>query len=55
MVCQDKYEAAKLQRTEAMHDLVSCADQSIQESIKTLPHLANKLKASLGIRDNGSM
>ncbi|KAK7334489.1 hypothetical protein VNO80_26246 [Phaseolus coccineus] len=55
MVCQDKYEAAKLQRTEAMHDLVSCADQSIQESIKTLPHLANKLKTSLGIRDNGSV
>lgn len=55
MVCQDKYEAARLQKkNDAMNDLVSCADQSIQESIKTLPHLANKLKASFGISDNGS-
>ncbi|XP_061373044.1 uncharacterized protein LOC133315427 [Gastrolobium bilobum] len=53
MVCQDKYEAAKLQqKTGAMNDLVSCADQSIQESIKMLPLLTNKLKASFGIRDN---
>ncbi|XP_014500526.1 protein FAM136A [Vigna radiata var. radiata] len=55
MVCQDKYEAAKLQRTEAKHDLLSCADKAIQESIETLPHLANKLKSSLGIRDNDFM
>ena len=55
MVCQDKYEAARLQKkNDAMNDFVSCADQSIQENIKTLPHLANKLKASFGIRDNGS-
>ncbi|RZC23601.1 hypothetical protein D0Y65_003087, partial [Glycine soja] len=55
MVCQDKYEAARLQKkNDAMNDLVSCADQSILESIKTLPHLANKLKASFGISDNGS-
>ena len=47
MVCQDKYEAARLQKkNDAMNDFVSCADQSIQENIKTLPHLANKLKAS---------
>ncbi|XP_020208090.1 protein FAM136A [Cajanus cajan] len=49
MVCQDKYEAAKLQQNGAMNDLISCADQSIQESINTLPHLANKLKKSFGI------
>ncbi|KAK7322433.1 hypothetical protein VNO77_25812 [Canavalia gladiata] len=56
MVCQDKYEAAKLQKkTGAMNDLVSCADQSIQESIKMLPLLASKLKASFGISDNGSL
>ncbi|KAL2335865.1 hypothetical protein Fmac_010311 [Flemingia macrophylla] len=50
MVCQDKYEAAKLQQNGAMNDLISCADQSIQESINTLPHLANKLKNSFGIK-----
>ncbi|RDX95007.1 Protein FAM136A, partial [Mucuna pruriens] len=56
MVCQDKYEAARLQqKSGAVFDLVSCADQSIQESIKTLPHLANKLKASFGISDNNSI
>lgn len=55
MVCQDKYEAAKLQqKTGAMSDLINCADQAIQESINMLPLLTNKLKASFGISDNGS-
>ena len=56
MVCQDKYEAAKLQqKTGTVNDLVSCADEAIQDSIKMLPHLANKLQASFGISDNGSL
>ncbi|TKY49867.1 FAM136A protein [Spatholobus suberectus] len=55
MVCQDKYEAAKLQKAGATNDLVSCADQSIQESINMLPHLVNRLKASFGISDTGSL
>ncbi|KAJ1417012.1 hypothetical protein SESBI_16956 [Sesbania bispinosa] len=56
MVCQDKYEAAKLQqKTGATNDLVSCADQAILDSIKVLPHLANKLKASFGISGNGPL
>ncbi|KAK7259822.1 hypothetical protein RIF29_25437 [Crotalaria pallida] len=53
MVCQDKYEAAKLQQKPgAVNDLLSCADLSIQEGIKMLPLLTNKFKASFGIRDN---
>ncbi|KAF7824900.1 protein FAM136A-like [Senna tora] len=52
MVCQDKYEAAKLQKKNgAMNDLVSCADHSIQESIQMLPLIAEKLKSSLFIGD----
>uniref|UniRef100_A0A7N1A2J5 Protein FAM136A n=1 Tax=Kalanchoe fedtschenkoi TaxID=63787 RepID=A0A7N1A2J5_KALFE len=55
MVCQDKFETAKLQqiRTEAMKNLESCVEQSIQESISTLPHLVGKLKSSLSMRGNG--
>ncbi|KAK7259827.1 hypothetical protein RIF29_25442 [Crotalaria pallida] len=53
MVCQDKYEAAKLQQKPgAVNDLLSCADLSIQDGIKMLPLLTNKFKASFGIRDN---
>ncbi|KAH7836220.1 hypothetical protein Vadar_033772 [Vaccinium darrowii] len=53
MVCQDKFEAAKLQqiKTDAMKDLESCVDQSVQDSIKTLPHLVGSLKASLSISE----
>ncbi|KAJ7947446.1 hypothetical protein O6P43_028063 [Quillaja saponaria] len=52
MVCQDKYDAAKLQRkSSAMNDMVSCADLTIQDSIKILPHLAGNLKASFSIYD----
>ncbi|XP_059632973.1 uncharacterized protein LOC132275478 [Cornus florida] len=53
MVCQDKFEGAKLQhtRTDAMKDLESCVDQSIQDSIKTLPHLVGRLEASLSVKD----
>jgi hypothetical protein len=55
MVCQDKYEGAKLQKkTGAMNDMISCADQAIQDNIKMLPLLTNKLKASFGIRDDNS-
>ncbi|CAK9325658.1 unnamed protein product [Citrullus colocynthis] len=50
MVCQDKFEAARLQqKTGSVYDLESCVDASIQESLNTLPHLANKLKASFNI------
>lgn len=52
MVCQDKYESAKLQKKPgALNELESCVDQSTQDSIKMLPHLAGKLKASFFISD----
>lgn len=52
MVCQDKFEAARLQqKTGSVYDLESCVDGSIQESLNTLPHLADKLRASFNIRD----
>ncbi|KAJ9699612.1 hypothetical protein PVL29_005469 [Vitis rotundifolia] len=53
MVCQDKFESSKLQqmRTDAMKDMESCVDQSIQESIKTLPHVVARLKTSLSINE----
>ncbi|XP_010069237.2 protein FAM136A [Eucalyptus grandis] len=53
MVCQDKFEAAKLQqnRTGAMKDLEACVEQSINDSINTLPHLVTRLKSSLAITD----
>ncbi|CAL5414179.1 unnamed protein product [Camellia sinensis] len=53
MVCQDKFEAAKLQqiRSDATKDLESCVDQSIQDSVKTLPHLVGRLKSSLSMSE----
>ncbi|KAK4754485.1 hypothetical protein SAY87_002589 [Trapa incisa] len=53
MVCQDKFEASKLQqiRPDSIKDLESCVEQSIDDSIKMLPHLVNKLKSSFAIRD----
>ncbi|XP_009622575.1 uncharacterized protein LOC107774636 [Nicotiana tabacum] len=53
MVCQDKYETAKLQknRSDATKDLESCVDQSVHDSINTLPHLVARLKGSLGINN----
>nr|AFK37463.1 unknown [Lotus japonicus] len=53
MVCQDKFEAAKLQqKAGATTDMISCADQAIQDSIKMLPILTNRLKSSFGIRED---
>ncbi|KAL0366598.1 UNVERIFIED_CONTAM: hypothetical protein Sradi_3549900 [Sesamum radiatum] len=52
-VCQDKYEGAKLQpnSNNAMKDLESCVNLSVQDSIEMMPHLAGKLKAYLSIKD----
>ncbi|EHA8588077.1 protein FAM136A [Cocos nucifera] len=50
MVCQDKFEAAKLQqKTNVMNDLESCVNQAIDDNIKTLPHIVDHVKASLSI------
>ncbi|KAJ0093701.1 protein FAM136A-like [Pistacia vera] len=53
MVCQDKFESAKLQKigTEAVNDLESCVNHSIDENLKTLPHLVGKLKTQFSIKD----
>ncbi|KAL3621639.1 hypothetical protein CASFOL_036551 [Castilleja foliolosa] len=53
-VCQDKYEAAKLQQNSnnpPMKDLESCVELSVQDSINMMPHLAGKLKAYMSIKD----
>ncbi|XP_010912767.1 uncharacterized protein [Elaeis guineensis] len=51
MVCQDKFEAAKLQqiKTSAMNDLESCVNQAIDDNVKTLPHIVDRIKAALSI------
>lgn len=53
MVCQDKFESAKLQknRGDSMKDLESCVDQSVQDSINTLPPLVARLKNALRADD----
>ncbi|KAJ4723732.1 hypothetical protein OWV82_007067 [Melia azedarach] len=53
MVCQDKFETAKLQKigTEAVNDLESCVNLSIEDSVKTLPHLVGRLKSHFSIKD----
>ncbi|MCD7456210.1 hypothetical protein HAX54_030878 [Datura stramonium] len=53
MVCQDKFETAKLQKSkgDAIKDMESCINQSVQDSINTLPHLVGKFKVCLGITD----
>ncbi|KAH6768239.1 FAM136A-like protein [Perilla frutescens var. hirtella] len=52
-VCQDKYEAAKLQPNynNARNDLESCVDLSVKDSINLIPHVAGKLKAYLSIEN----
>ncbi|KAL2920810.1 hypothetical protein RDABS01_012301 [Bienertia sinuspersici] len=54
MVCQDRYESAKLQpgQSNSMNDLESCVNQSIDENIKTLPSLVERMKISLGMNDS---
>ncbi|KAI5660849.1 hypothetical protein M9H77_20172 [Catharanthus roseus] len=53
MVCQDKFESAKLQqnRSDAMKDLESCVDQTVQDSIQTLPPLVARLKNALRVEN----
>nr|GLL32996.1 protein FAM136A-like [Ipomoea trifida] len=54
MVCQDKFEAAKLKpnKGDVVKGLESYVDQSVQDGIKTLPHIVGKLKTSLRMTDN---
>ncbi|KAJ8774828.1 hypothetical protein K2173_017274 [Erythroxylum novogranatense] len=52
-VCQDKFETAKLQKvgSDAIPALESCVEQSIQDSLNSLPHLVKRLKTSFSIKD----
>ncbi|KAI4387285.1 hypothetical protein MLD38_005128 [Melastoma candidum] len=53
-VCQDKLEAGKLQAAKGnlLKDFESCVERTIDEHIKLLPHLKNRLKSSLGMVDS---
>ncbi|KAL6184501.1 hypothetical protein ACLB2K_045902 [Fragaria x ananassa] len=53
MVCQDKFDAAKLQqaKTSALNDLESCVQQTTEDGIKMLPLLAERLKSSFSINN----
>lgn len=52
-VCQDKFESAKLHknRGDLTKDLESCVDQTVQDSINTLPPLVARLKNALRAYD----
>ncbi|KAL8491742.1 hypothetical protein ACS0TY_023365 [Phlomoides rotata] len=52
-VCQDKYETAKLQAnsSNALMDLESCVDLSVQDGINMIPLIAGKLKTHLSINN----
>ena len=49
MVCQDKFEASKLQemKTDAALELESCVNRSIDDSIRVLPHVVEQIKSTI--------
>ncbi|KAJ3703532.1 hypothetical protein LUZ61_007237 [Rhynchospora tenuis] len=51
MVCQDRFENAKLQKikTEAINELEMCVNQAIDDSKRVLPHIADRIKSSLSM------
>ncbi|ESQ51755.1 hypothetical protein EUTSA_v10017374mg [Eutrema salsugineum] len=51
MVCQDKFEAAKLQkiRPEAVNEMESCVHKAIEENLNTLPHVVQRMKTAFNI------
>ncbi|CAO2148281.1 unnamed protein product [Urochloa humidicola] len=55
MVCQDKFEAAKLQKmkSDAAEELESCVNRSIDDSIRVLPHVVDQIKTNLKINLKG--
>ncbi|XP_068662134.1 uncharacterized protein [Aristolochia californica] len=57
MVCQDKYEAAKLQQFQrgAVNDMESCVDQAIKDSVQMLPHIVDRLKISFSMSGQKDM
>ncbi|KAL1191214.1 hypothetical protein V5N11_014274 [Cardamine amara subsp. amara] len=53
VVCQDKFEAVKLQKTknEAMNNLEQCVNQTVDDALKSLPNLIARMKKALSITD----
>ncbi|KAK9672169.1 hypothetical protein RND81_12G081600 [Saponaria officinalis] len=53
-VCHDRYESAKLQpgHSNPIIDLESCAATAIDDNVKTLPAIVERLKTSLGMNDS---
>ncbi|CAH2059891.1 unnamed protein product [Thlaspi arvense] len=51
MVCQDRFEAAKLQkiRPEAVNEMESCVHKAIEENLNTLPHIVQRMKTAFNI------
>ncbi|XP_074591967.1 uncharacterized protein LOC141847781 [Curcuma longa] len=51
MVCQDKFEAVKLQKlkTDAANDLESCVNQAVDDNLVSLPHVVDHIKSSFSI------
>ncbi|KAM0904051.1 hypothetical protein ACQ4PT_018281 [Festuca glaucescens] len=49
MVCQDKFEAAKVQKmkTDASQELESCVNRSVDDSIRVLPHVVEQIKSTI--------
>uniref|UniRef100_A0ACD5X957 Uncharacterized protein n=1 Tax=Avena sativa TaxID=4498 RepID=A0ACD5X957_AVESA len=54
MVCQDKFEGAKLQKmkTDAFQELESCVNRSIEDSIRVLPHVVEKIKSTINMKES---
>jgi hypothetical protein len=51
MVCQDKFEQAKLQKmkTDASQELESCVSRSIDDNIRVLPHVVEQIKSTINM------
>ncbi|KAG2327684.1 hypothetical protein Bca4012_036694 [Brassica carinata] len=51
VVCQDKFEAAKLQkiRPEAVNEMEGCVHKAIEENLNTLPHIVQRMKTAFNI------
>ncbi|KAK8938234.1 hypothetical protein KSP40_PGU013180 [Platanthera guangdongensis] len=53
MVCRDKFEAAKLQQMKAgaTGELEACVNNAIDDNLRVLPHIVDRLKNSLNVYD----
>ncbi|KAK9725224.1 hypothetical protein RND81_05G129600 [Saponaria officinalis] len=53
-VCHDRFESAKLQpdQSNPILDLESCANKAIDDNVKTLPAIVQRLKSTLGMNES---